>query len=125
MIITIALGPRRVLAQSPWHSPCAMVPAPTIGRARKALTDPIASEHPSEPGNPPLHTGLGNEGRLVLLALSCSPSFLSRVNIVQDSAEHYPNRGNGGEIVRDTEDPRLWRGYRMGENTFSKIPRRR
>jgi hypothetical protein len=77
MIMTIALGPALVLAQSPWHSPCAMVPAPTIGRARKALTDPIASEHPSEPGNPPLHTGLGNEGRLVLLALSCSPSFLA------------------------------------------------
>ena len=57
-----------------------------------------------------------------MLALSCSSSFLSRVKIVQDSAEHYPNRGNGGEIVRDTEDPRLWRVYWMGEITFPKFP---
>jgi hypothetical protein len=96
-----------------------MVLAPTIGRAREALTDPIASEQHPSLASP---KRAEQQGRLVLLALSWSASFLSRVNIVQDSAEHYPNRGNGGEIIKDTEDPRLWRVYWMGGITFPKFP---
>ena len=63
---------------------------------------------------------------LSVLVLTVFGSTLGPAIAQEDGSESIPaartSSRNGGEIIRDTEDPSLWRVYWMGEITFRKFP---